>query len=207
MLAHRRLGGVAVMGLQRGKDGFVLAQRALRAPGPQGGLVLEPDPLRFEAGNEPAGGRMAGGGPDGLVECRVQLRITDRIARRDAFAHLDHDLAQGAQALSADAGRGPARQHGFEDRAHLLDLQRLAIRDVSHPRAPVAFEFDQAFLVQPHQGGADCRTARADPLAPLRRPQRCRVPGRRKVQTARRQRPLGHHPRQRHPYAHPARVL
>ena len=35
---------------------------------------------------------------------------------------------------------------------------------MSHPRAPVAFELDQAFLVQPHQGGADCRTARANPL-------------------------------------------
>ena len=80
------------------------------------------------------------------------------------LAHLCHDVPQLAEAVSGDAVGGPPGQHPFEDGAHLLDLHRLAIRDVPDPRAPVAFELDEAFLVEPDQRRADRGAASPDPL-------------------------------------------
>ena len=98
---------------------------------------------------------MIGRRPDELMEPRVELRISERVTPFDPLAHLGDDLAQLLEVIRRrPLGRAPGQQ-ALERATHLLDLQGLAIGDMPHSRSPVRLQRDQAFLVEPHQGGSD----------------------------------------------------
>src|SRR5438270_2479939 len=106
--------------------------------------------------------------PDPLVEFGVELGVADRVALLGPLPHLIDRPTQLTKVGSADSLRRMSHDQLLERDANLLDLERLAVGDEPHSGAAVRLERDQALLVEPDKGSADCAPSRLQERRELR---------------------------------------
>ena len=153
--AHGRFRGAGIVRRESFDDRLVLAKGTLRPSRPQDGPVLEADALRLEVREQPGGSLMIGDLPDPLVKLSIQLRVAKRVGPGHAASHFDEHLAQLAEIGRRGVFSGVSRHQLLEGDPDLLDLERLLVGDQPNPGPAIRLASDQAFLVEPDQGGAN----------------------------------------------------
>ena len=107
---------------------------------------------------------MAGDLEQPAVEHRVLVRGAQQVARVEAPTHLLKDRAQLGDVGWGRAERRPPGGQPLEHGPRLEDLDGLARIDEPDARAAVALVDDQAFVLEPGQGGTDGRAPDAEHL-------------------------------------------
>ena len=141
--------------------GRTATARAARRRGPEGGAERARDPGHRAHGGEQA---RAGGGLDDRRWNSSLNAIWSATAARRAAALLRaaHSSSQALERAPLDAGGRARRRMGLDQRADLVEVERVGGVERAHERAAVGLHLDQALALEHEQGLADRRARGAE---------------------------------------------
>lgn len=148
MLRHSGVAGVQVVRRDGGDDRLMLLERSRGATGAQHGSILKSDALGFEGDEHPGSRLVVRDPPDALVEFRVELGVAERVVLANSIGHLGHHLPEIGDILVGRLGARGTGEQPLQRVSDLLDLERLAVGDESHPRAAIRLAGDQSLSIE-----------------------------------------------------------